>query len=54
MDKALSVQDLFQGFPKVLFMRIEPKNSWVMPLRAQGMDPTKVKKAFAFEGIREL
>jgi len=31
-------------------MEIEPRPSWMMPLQAQAMDPTRVKKSFVFEG----
>jgi hypothetical protein len=46
----MTVQDLSKGLPKVPGMWIEPRLSWMMPLQVQAMDPTKVKKSFAFEG----
>lgn len=46
----MTAQDISEGLPKVPGMRIELRPSWMMPLRVQAMDPTKVKKSFAFEG----
>jgi hypothetical protein len=46
----MTVRDLSKGLPKVPGMWIEPRRSWMMPLQVQAMDPTKVKKSFAFEG----
>jgi len=45
-----TVQDISEGLPEVPGMEIEPRSSWMMPLQAQAMDPTKVKKSFVFEG----
>jgi len=45
-----TVQDISEGLPDVPGMEIEPRSSWMMPLRAQAMDPTKVQKSFVFEG----
>jgi hypothetical protein len=45
-----TVQDISEGLPDVPGMEIEPRSSWMMPLQAQAMDPTKVQKSFVFEG----
>jgi hypothetical protein len=53
MDKAPTVEDVSEGFPKVPDMRIEPRTSWMITLVVRAMDPTKVKKSFVFEGKQE-
>jgi hypothetical protein len=32
--------------------QITLREPWMMPLQAQAMNPTKVKKSFVFEGMR--
>jgi nucleotide-binding universal stress UspA family protein len=49
----VSVQDTSEGLPEVPGIEIEPREFWVMPLKAQAMDPTKVEKSFEFEGAQE-
>lgn len=46
----VTVEDISEGLPEVPGMKIEPREPWMMPLQAQAMDPTKVKKSFVFEG----
>jgi hypothetical protein len=36
--------------PDVPGTEIEPRQDGKMPLQAQAMDPTKVKKSFAYKG----
>ena len=46
----MTFQHISEGSPKVPGMQIAPRPSWIMSLLVQVMDPTKVKKTFAFEG----
>jgi hypothetical protein len=45
----VTVQDISEGLPEVSGMEIEPRESWMMPLQTQAMDPTKVRKSFVLE-----
>jgi hypothetical protein len=49
----VTLQDVSKGLPKVPGMQIQPRQDWMMPLQAQAMDLTKVKKSFVFEGKQE-
>ena len=46
----VTFQHISEGSPNVPGMQIAPRPSWITSLLVQVMDPTKVKKAFAFEG----